>query len=131
MYIRQYEETDYPLLLSWWKNSGLAVPPKDAIPATTWIAEFNSVSAVALSLHCLNNKEFAFLDFFIGNPELDNDMRKEASSSLVNFVELKAKNLGYKKLFCLSFIPKLKQYYEQFGYARTYDDISSFMKEIQ
>lgn len=70
----------------------------------------------------------AYLEAFIKDPLLKNNT--ECSEELVRYAEEFARSRGHKYLVCLSFRDKLKHRYQELGYRRTTDNLSSFCKEL-
>lgn len=129
MKIREYIDSDFDLLVGWW-NSFKEVPPtKDLMPESSFILEVDSIPRVSISL-ILTNTKYSYLENLISNPEISADKRNIAVKTIVSYAEEYAKSLGYKYLVCFSYKDKLKARYQQLGYLRTVDNLSSFVKEI-
>lgn len=129
--IRKYQPTDLALLESWAKSYGIPSLNEAAIPATTYIAELDGHPVVSLSMMLTNNKEYAYLEYAVGNPEFGpSKARQAAFKDLVQWMEHLAKGAGYKRLVCLAPDPKLEAYYESLGYKTERRGLSFLMKDL-
>lgn len=129
--IRQFEDSDYDMLRSWWIDYKEFPPTREMLPKeTTFIIENNKTPLVAITLYLTNSMQFCMLDNFVGNPQFKGAIRKEASKLIIAHAEKVAKQAGYKSILCLAINEKLKEYYPTFGYKKYCDNISSFNKEL-
>lgn len=129
--IRKYHPTDLSLLESWAKAYGIASLNEAAIPSTTYIAEVGGEPVVSLSMMLTNNREFAYLEYAIGNPSFaSSEVRKSVFKDLVQWMEHLAKSAGYKRLVCLAPDPKLEAYYDSLGYKVERRGLSFLMKDL-
>ena len=130
MTIRNYKDSDFEMLCSWWHESQQMAPGKSLIPETTYILEINEVPALSLSLFTTNVKGMCYFENFIGNPNLK-AQRKEYSKQLMDYVENKAKELGFEQIVCFSTSNKVSEYYKKLGMKPTVYGLTSFSKEIK
>ncbi len=130
--IRPYRASDFPVISAWWARSGEpgALTLNMIPPETTWIIELDKQPALVVSLLVMNVPIMAMVENFVGNPELKGPQRRQATVTLLQYIESHARSLGIKHLFCLSNHPKLKQKYEGLGFRRTLDDVSTFIKPL-
>jgi hypothetical protein len=71
-----------------------------------------------------------YVQNFIGNPNFKGPIRKQAGELLQKHIEQFAKELNIKRLICYTYKDKIKDRYKELGYQPTYDNITSFVKEI-
>lgn len=129
--VRGYTSSDYPMLSAWWGQSNMPTPPEDAIPeASTLIVEIDGIPAISCSLVTTNIKTYCYMDFLIGNPELQGQARKEATTLVVSCLESFAKAEGFKSILCFSTKPSLTKYYESLGYVKTHSGLTSHIREL-
>lgn len=131
MKIRLYKETDFPMLLSWFKEANPdEVPTPDMIPrASTFILDLNGIPALSVSL-IITNTSTAYVENFIGNPELKNKDRRESTPILLNHLAQVADKLGYTRLLCMAPNSKLSGYYQSIGFKPTLQGVVTLCMEV-
>lgn len=128
--IRKYENSDYETLKSWWTQVDEQAPTAGAIPtSSSFILELDNKPAISLSV-CLTNTDVAYLNNFIGNPEVKGSERKKCGNILFEYAEKFSKVLGYNKLFCFVKNDKLVERYKHFGLTVENSNIKVMSKEI-
>lgn len=129
--IRNYKHSDFSLLDNWWKSYNEMGPiPEMMMEDTSFVLEINGVPALSITVYFTNCKEVAYIENFIGNPDLEGSLRKEASQCLLNHVYKFAKDKEYKRLVCFCYKDKLVKRYEELGVVRTLSGLHSFVKEL-
>lgn len=127
--IRNYKDSDFEMLCSWWHDDGQAAPGRSILPETTYVLEIDGIPALSLSLFTTNAKGMCYFENFIANPNLKHE-RKGAAKELMSYVENKAKELGFERIVCFARTEKLGQYYEKLGMTETLSDLRSYVKEL-
>jgi hypothetical protein len=131
MGIRYLRAEEYEEICKWWAAAGEPVPPREVIPAETFILENSEgVPWVCLSLMGFSTKWAAWSIGLVSNPSLPRAGRKKAVQTLWDFVGLRAKELGYKNLFCVAPNKKLEKRYHEVGFQTTLQDVSLMMKVL-
>lgn len=130
MDIRPYVPQDFATINEWCKAANVVTLTEDTLPWSTFIHDYKGQAAVSLSLILSNAKEYAYLEYAIGNPEIKKDIRRELFSNLVKYIERVAKQMGYKKLVCLAPHPKLEAYYSTLGYQPNLKGLTAMIKEL-
>ena len=129
MNIRLYNSKDYEMLSTWWIDSKEPGPLKEMLPEdSTFILEDRGTPVMSVSLYLPNCKFMAYVENFVKHPDYDND---NAAFILSKHIEDFAKDRGYSILVCLSYKDKLKQRYQELGYVKTLDGLSSFVKDLR
>jgi hypothetical protein len=123
--IRPYKETDFQTIQKWspriWKS---------LFPDTTYIAEIDGVPSVCLCLYLMNSPDACMVENLFSDPTQKGPARKEAVNLLFKHLEEVAKSLGYKTLVLFSYEDKLKLRYEEIGYVRTVDNVTTYAKSL-
>ncbi len=129
--IRLYTEADYEMI-KWWAEYYFETPPtKEMLPLnTTFICEINKIPSLTVTAYYTNCKEVSYLEHYFGNPDMEGPLRKEAGQRLLGYVSELAKNMGFKRIVCLGYKEKVKKRYEEMGFIKTLDNLSSFVKEL-
>jgi hypothetical protein len=129
--IRPYSKTDFAMLDQWWRTSGELGPLETMIPPeSTWVLEIDKRPALSVSVIRTNVREYCYVENFIGNPELKGPLRKEATLSLLQYIQNYARERGYRRMLCLAHRGPLKARYQEIGFTQTLDNVASFSKEI-
>lgn len=129
--IREYTQADFETIKSWWEGVKMYGFSESFIPEeSTYIALWRGEPIASISLVKTNVKEYAWLENLIGNPEMDGGEREYAVSSLVKYVESKAKSLGYEKLLCIAPNGKLSNRYLEMGYVPSLSSVTIQVKEL-
>lgn len=129
--IRPYHASEFEMLKSWWTLAKEVCPEKECLPEeSTLILELDGVPALAITVYLTNCKRVAYLENFIGNPEMKGDSRKQASQLIVDAACNFAKNLGYTRILCLSLKDKLNERYVELGMKPTQGPLNGFIREL-
>lgn len=122
--IRQFKLTDKNTLEQWCIYNKLSIESLNSFPETTYIAEIDGKPAVCLCLYLTICGSFAWIENVIGNPELKNKGRSEATNELLKYVTNLAKELNYKNILIGSVEPKLTNKYKECGYYSLYSNFT-------
>tara|TARA_Y100000592_G_C5291074_1_gene230904 strand:+ start:129 stop:590 length:462 start_codon:yes stop_codon:yes gene_type:complete len=100
---RKIKESDWDMLVAWWKWWRWPIMPKDFLPENGTgglIIEKNKTPIVAGFMYKTNSK-VVILEWIISNPEYKNKDRKEAIELLINESENTSKKEGYNYMFSI------------------------------
>lgn len=123
--IRPYHNDDYQEISSWM----ITKFDESILSDSTFILDIDDVPAFCLTMYFTNSKELAFIENFAGNPNLK-EIRKPYSQTLWVYLEDLAKQLGYKKVICLSNVDDLTNKYESFGYTKIMNNVDVLRKVL-
>lgn len=130
--IRLYKESDYEMVKGWWEAFSEPAPTPEMIPLqSTYIYEVRGVPALCVSLILTNISEYCLIDNFVRNPSFDDKNRRHAIKELFAKICNDAKDMGYSKVFCLSYRGKIKELYRDLGLTQTLDGVATFIKEVK
>lgn len=131
MNVRLYNESDLPMLKSWWKTFESHPAWEDLLPKdSTFVVEHNGIPVASMCLYLMNVPIAAMMENLIANPEVEKSLRHEAVNFLFSHIENVAKEKGYKTIVLFSYVEKLKQRYEDLGYSRTLENVTTFAKKL-
>lgn len=129
--IRNFKESDFPMISSWWKEAGELSPSLSMLPeATTFVLELDKKPAFCLSIYFTNCKEYSYLGNFVSDISIKSPFRKQASQKLMDSVLDFARNLGYKNVICMSHETKLQKRYREMGFMPTISNVETFVKKV-
>ena len=126
--IRQFTNSDYSILKSWWEKHKEPHPTLEYLPESTFILEDNGVPVYSISV-ILTNNPLCYLEYFNSNPD-HTENRKELSQRLFDYAIDFAKSKGHKFVATLAYREKVKNRVVELGMQRTFDNLSSFVKEL-
>lgn len=132
MKLRNYTHKDFEELDSWWRTYREPGPTKDMLPldSTYLVEDENGEKLCSVSLILTNIKEYCYIENLISNPEAPRHLVREGISMMNGHISKVAKNLEYKRLLCLTYKSKLVPVYEELGYNKTCDGLTSFMRVL-
>lgn len=131
MNIRNFKQSDYPMIYNWWSVQKEQAPLLGMLPEeSTFVLELNKQPALCVTIYLTNTKELAYVENLVGNPELKSKERKEATYHLNEHLKEFAKSKGYKRLVCMSEKAQLKNYYTSLNYTETLNNVSTFVREL-
>lgn len=126
--IKQPTVDDIKLFQTWWNG----YPAIDLIPMdSTFIVEYNSTPVAALSMYFTNCQSFCLLENLVGNPQWAlSEIRKDAINFLINYVEKRAKQQGFKRVIGFTTKDALVRRYQDIGYEILNENLISVVKEL-
>lgn len=128
---RLVTQSDVPMLTRWWEAAEMYGFTGDYLPRdTAYMTLSDGEPAAVLCIYKTNIKEYAYLECYIANPDMEKSERRLASEHLVKYAEKQAVLMGYKKLVCLTHIDALKARYEELGYKPSLQNVTTFVKEL-
>ena len=129
--IRNYSHSDYGMIKQWWEEAQQCVPPEHHMPEeSSFVLELDGVPSLAVSLY-MTNVDIAWVDNLIGNPKMKGEDRKKAVKVLLDRLEEFCKSKGKRVLFCMSLSDATTRRYEQLGFLKSQNGVSTFIKEIK
>jgi hypothetical protein len=129
--IRPYKATDFPLVKSWWNAANEVAPLPEMMPEdSSFITEIDGRPVLAVTVYLTNSKAIAYTENFIGDPEYKGSSRREAASMLSDHIATFAKERGYQNLLCIASTQKLVGRYEELGYVKTLENVSTFVRRL-
>lgn len=127
--IKKFDKTQYSMIKEWWNAYKEQAPELDVMPETSYIMFIDNKPILSVSLF-LTNGVIAWIDNYIGNPELKGSVRKECGHILLTYLEDVAKSAGKNRMFCMSMNEKTSKRYIELGFNKTCENITTFVKEI-
>lgn len=128
--IRQFEDDDYEMVVGWWAKQDELPPSRSMLPETTWILELDGTPALCVCLYLMNCPEACKVENLVGNPDLKGPDRYQALSILFEHLEEEARDRGYSALVLFSHEPRLKDRYQELGFVKTLENVTTFSKRI-
>lgn len=129
--VRLYKDSDYAEVKRWYAQTEEGIPAPDLFPhESTLILEADGSPVFCLIVYLTNSKKLCYFEGWVGNPDFRGEKRDEASHRLVDAACAFAKSLGYQNALTFSYRDKVKERIGDFGFIRTLDNLSAFVKEL-
>lgn len=130
--IRAYKDDDYEMIKTWWDRAGEVGPLPGMMPLdSSFIASIDGIPALAVCLYLTNTREISYVENFIGNPVMKSLKRREATIVLLDHITRFARDLGYKRMICMSEKPVLAQHYKSIGFTPTLSGVTTFVRSTE
>lgn len=118
---------DFDTVVSWHQPA----PLQSMLPEeSTFVAESNGKLLASITMYLTNTIKFAQLDNLVADPSIPKTLRHKAVEELVSHCESHARSLGYQGLFCFTYRPGLVKRYQELGYTKTLEQVTTFFKEL-
>lgn len=129
--IREYEESDFEEICSWWDAAQEPGPPEGAmIPDGTFVLEIDGVPSLSLTVFLTQSKKIAYLEGFISRPGIEKKIRNDLSEILWDYACQFADCRGYKTVIMYAQKPKLVERYERMGMTRAQSGLTALYRSI-
>ncbi len=129
--IRPLGASDLPIIMKWWAAANEPAPPSDTMPLeSSFVAEVDGKPVLSVSVLLTNSPSLAYTENFIGAPDSKGASRREAALMLSDHIAAFAKARGCKYLACIAYRPKLWGRYEELGYVKTLEGVSTFVRQL-
>jgi len=118
---RFLEESDYSMLVEWWKWFRFPVPPQDCLPdngRSGIMVSIDGIDVCAGFLYATNSK-LSWVEFVVSNPQYKNKNRKEAIKQCVYGLTELARNNGFTAVFSSVKNENLINIYEEIGFVKS------------
>ena len=115
---RNINESDWSILVSWWKWWRWTIMPKGFLPENGTggiMIEKNNIPIIAGFLY-ETNSDVLILEWVVSNPKYKEKDRKEAVELLIKEAENRAKQLNYKYMFSVGRSKHLINTHEKLGW---------------
>jgi N-acetylglutamate synthase-like GNAT family acetyltransferase len=129
--IRPYQDSDLQTVQKWWIEQGLAPVWRALLPLeSTYILEIDGEPALCACLYLMNSEDACMVENLVGNPKFKGTQRYEAVPVLFKHLENEAKRFGYRTLVLFTYEDKLKERYQDLGFIKTTENVTTFAKSI-
>ena len=131
LHVRNYRDSDYDMIGSWWAHYKEPFTTRDVIPTdTTFILEYGGAPVACITLFLSNSKGYSSLEGFIKNPEYK-DIPRAITGYLMEYACNVAKNLGYKIVALATREDRLVERYKENGFKITMTNATTMIKELR
>src|SRR5690606_25521471 len=98
LFIRPYDTSDYPTLISWWKDWEWQPISQPFLPPLGYIVQDEYGTPLVAGFLYHTSSKFMVMEWIISNPSIDKMIRRAALKKLLEEAQVKAKDEGFGAL---------------------------------
>lgn len=102
--VREFVSEDYELIRTWYAQHGQEAPPYDVLPTYGLIDDKKACGFLITTDSCVG-----ILEFFIGNPRINNSERRSAIDIIVEGLISRGTAIGLKYFQCSTQIAAVRE----------------------
>ncbi len=119
MEIREFRDRDYSTVVKWWNKWSEWEPlPINSLPDSGWIISHYGKNLVDGFLYRTDSK-MCHMEWIIGDPDADKIQRHDATKELIAYILVRAKKMGFTRVFSSINHKGLMKIYENLGMIKT------------
>lgn len=130
MEFRYIEQSDYEMLVDWWKFWKFPAPPIEMLPDSGVIVNKNGVDICAGFIYFTNSKT-CWIEFIVSNPNVrQKEDRREAITNVIDVLCSIGKNNGYTIAYTSLKNESLQNKYLQCGFIDGSKNCNEYIKRL-
>ena len=130
MEFRYIEQSDYEMLVDWWKFWKFPAPPIEMLPDSGVIVNKNGVDICAGFIYFTNSKT-CWVEFIVSNPNVrQKEDRREAITNVIDVLCSIGKNNGYTIAYTSLKNESLQNKYLQCGFIEGSKNCNEYIKRL-
>jgi len=123
-------EADYPTLAAWWRARGKNPPVRELLPKLGVVAHRGGEDAAMGFVFMDNSSPVCFFELPISRPHLALSDAREAFKAVVEFLKLRAAQLGYAVMYAYTF-PALAREAGRLGFKKQREGMIMIYAELK
>jgi hypothetical protein len=130
MEFRYIEQSDYEMLVDWWKFWKFPAPPIEMLPDSGVIVNKDGVDICAGFIYFTNSKT-CWIEFIVSNPNVrQKEDRREAITNVIDVLCSIGKNNGYTIAYTSLKNENLQNKYLQCGFIEGSKNCNEYIKRL-
>lgn len=130
MEFRYIEQSDYEMLVDWWKFWKFPAPPIEMLPDSGVIVNKNGVDICAGFIYFTNSKT-CWIEFIVSNPNVrQKEDRRESITNVIDVLCSIGKNNGYTIAYTSLKNESLQNKYLQCGFIEGSKNCNEYIKRL-
>jgi hypothetical protein len=129
MIIRQYTEEHYPILKEWWEKQDWQAMPEHMLPTTGLIA-YDGDTPIAASFLYDTDSSYGLIEWFVGNPDVDHEVRAEGIDKVLNGLMVFAKLKGKKQIITYTNHKRLIEKFKSNDFIETDQNMVGLVRRV-
>jgi hypothetical protein len=127
--IKLFKDSDYDIVKSWWKHYDWPAVSLDVLPKTGFIID-NDEIPVAASWVIATNSPIYLLEWTVGNPDIDWELRSEGLQKLIEYCCHFCKNNGANFVFTMTKNKRLLEKLKNCNFKTTDEDMTHLLRSL-
>lgn len=133
--IREYTPNDYPMLCEWWRGHGWdpvheLMLPKLGVIVDEFDADGFQMPIAASFLYMDNSCGVAMMEWTVSNPKAAGRSIFKAISTIIDFLAISAKEMGYSVILTTCKQPSLARVFQKGKFIRTDSEMIHLIKPL-
>jgi hypothetical protein len=130
MELRRFDpEQDYVDAVTYWKQQKWPAVPLDLLPQVGIVA-LDGDRKIAFGWLYQTDSKFALVEFVLGNPNVDWELRDEGVQLVINRLCEEAKERGFTSIFSSIGHKRLIEKYKSNGFRVTDENMTNFIRRL-
>lgn len=130
MEFRYIEQSDYEMLVDWWKFWKFPAPPIEMLPDSGVIVNKDGVDICAGFIYFTNSKT-CWIEFIVSNPNVrQKEDRREAITNVIDVLCSIGKNNGYTIAYTSLKNESLQNKYLECGFVEGSKNCNEYVKRL-
>lgn len=130
MEFRYIEQSDYEMLVDWWKFWKFPAPPIEMLPDSGVIVNKDGVDICAGFIYFTNSKT-CWIEFIVSNPNVrQKEDRREAITNVIDVLCSIGKNNGYTIAYTSLKNESLQNKYLECGFVEGSKNCNEYIKRL-
>lgn len=130
MEFRYIEQSDYEMLVDWWKFWKFPAPPIEMLPDSGVIVNKNGIDICAGFIYFTNSKT-CWIEFIVSNPNVrQKEDRREAITNVIDVLCSIGKNNGYTIAYTSLKNESLQNKYLECGFVEGSKNCNEYIKRL-
>lgn len=122
MICREYNESDYEMLKTWWKAYDIPPIPEPLLSKRGYIVCDCDFPVFAGFLYKDDTSALGMLGWIVGNKEATKEQRHAAFPELIKHIENVAKQIGIQVIMATGKVKTMDERLTEFGYTRIQEE---------
>lgn len=123
------DEKHYKIISEWWKKQNWPILPLDALSSTGFIAHKDNTPIAAGFIYDTDSS-FAIIEWVVGNPDVDHELRAEGLDSVLEGLVLIAKSRNKRFIHTIVEHKRLIERYKKFEFQTTDTDMTVMIRSL-
>lgn len=130
MEFRYIEQSDYEMLVDWWKFWKFPAPPIEMLPDSGVIVNKDGIDICAGFIYFTNSKT-CWIEFIVSNPNVrQKEDRREAITNVIDILCSIGKNNGYTIAYTSLKNESLQNKYLECGFVEGSKNCNEYVKRL-
>lgn len=131
IFTRQYEQTDYATVRSWWEKQGWVPLPPDSLPNGFIAYDEDSLESLAAAFIYNTKEVLHIMEWIVGNPETSPELRGLGIEAVVSACLKLAGERGATTVITTTKHKRLIERYKNMGFLVADEGMTHLIKQLK